>query len=68
MNVTPEVLASRIENAIDVIDRYGSTDGAHHKQWVLDQVLRELMSAEEYREFVDRRQRGADDWETGIAP
>jgi hypothetical protein len=28
----------RIERAMDLIMRYGGTDGAHHKQWVLNKV------------------------------
>lgn len=32
----------RIENAIEMIVDMGQYDGSHHKQWVLDQVLRIL--------------------------
>lgn len=32
----------RIEKALKLIGRYGSIDGLHHKQWVLDQVVRIL--------------------------
>ncbi|MBA3050500.1 MAG: hypothetical protein KKE42_10950 [Alphaproteobacteria bacterium] len=35
--------ADRIEAALDVIGRYGQTDGAHHKAWVLDQAVRLLL-------------------------
>ena len=33
----------RIEAALGVIGQYGQTDGAHHKDWVLDQVVRLLL-------------------------
>lgn len=32
----------RIEKALQLIDCYGDIDGGHHKQWVLDQVVRAL--------------------------
>lgn len=32
----------RIDRAIDVAVRYGGFDGAHHKAWVIDQMVREL--------------------------
>jgi hypothetical protein len=31
------------ELAMEFISRYGYIDGAHHKQWVLDQVARVLL-------------------------
>lgn len=33
------------EQALRIIERFGHADGAHHKQWVLDQVARVLLSA-----------------------
>jgi hypothetical protein len=41
----------RFSKAVDLILRYGSVDGAHHKQWVLDQVLRILLE-DNYEEAV----------------
>lgn len=35
--MTPE---ERLAGALEVISKYGYIDGAHHKQWVLDQVVR----------------------------
>lgn len=35
-------LQNRIARAWDIVDHYGGIDGAHHKQWVLDQVVRAL--------------------------
>lgn len=32
----------RIQKAIDLATRYGQTDGAHHKAWVIDQMVRAL--------------------------
>jgi hypothetical protein len=33
---------ARIDHAVQLISKHGDTDGAHHKQWVLNQVMREL--------------------------
>ncbi len=35
-------LSARIEKALNVAYRYGTTDGGHHKMWVIDQMVREL--------------------------
>jgi len=32
----------RIEKAIELGFQYGSTDGGHHKMWVIDQMIRIL--------------------------
>ena len=47
--------------ALRLIGEYGWTQGAHHKQWVIDQVLR-LLAGAEYERIA------ADDWDRGIAP
>lgn len=33
----------QMKNAMDVITSYGNIDGAHHKDWVIDQVARHLL-------------------------
>ena len=53
----------QVDKAVTLIFRYGMIDGAHHKQWVLDQVLRLLRSDRYDLEIEDY-----DDWDTGIAP
>ena len=52
------------ERAAALIVRYGSVDGAHHKQWVLDQLLR-ILSGIAYNEM---RTLLGDGWSEGIAP
>lgn len=34
--------ADRIQKALDIAVRYGGNDGAHHKDWVIDQMVRAL--------------------------
>ncbi len=37
-----ELDRKRIQAALDLIEGYGGIDGAHHKMWVIDQVVRVL--------------------------
>ena len=57
---------------IDIIYQYGGTDGEHHKQWVIDQIVR-LINGENYTGWVANYEFGEDGpntykWEKGIAP
>lgn len=54
----------RIRRALEVIAACGGTDGGHHKQWVLDQVVRAL-TADEYQVWVAAFE---GTWDVGIAP
>ena len=61
-----------IKKALDLIVRYGGIDGAHHKDWVLDQVAR-VLAGDGYNEMVRRAKIGQDgpethEWNEGIAP
>ena len=64
----------RIGRALDFIWEYGGFDGAHHKQWALDQVVRILTGGgEAYEKWVADHNDGPDgpntyEWDTGIAP
>ena len=51
------------DKALQALREYGWIDGAHHKQWVLDQVLRRL-AGEDYENIVQT----IDGWNTGVAP
>lgn len=62
----------RIESALDVLTRYGQTDGAHHKTWVIDQAVRAL-TGDGYAEHIRKACDGEDGpdtygWDVGIAP
>jgi hypothetical protein len=70
----------RIEVALDIAWKYGQTDGAHHKMWVIDQMVRILcgdsMTYQMLIGFYEQPVpvgKGEDDyyqndWDTGIAP
>lgn len=61
-------LESDINDAVDLILEMGSIDGADHKQWVLDQVLRILLR-DNYDDTIERDElENESEWETGVAP
>jgi len=62
----------RIQAAIAVAHSYAQTDGAHHKAWVIDQMVRSLVG-DDYPVFVRDYCKGEDgpntyEWDEGIAP
>jgi len=69
-----ETLDYRIEAALAIIQCYGCDDGPHNKQWVLDQVVRQLVSSpEDYKQWVAETKAGEDgpdtyEWDEGVAP
>lgn len=72
---------TRIGNALRIASEDSQTDGAHHKAWAIDQMVRALLGqrpgydepTEEYRAWVREYCRGEDgpdtyEWDEGIAP
>lgn len=62
----------KIEKALTVALQYGGIDGAHHKAWVIDQMVRAL-TGDGYENWVKFAKEGEDgpetySWDTGIAP
>ena len=67
---TPE--QKSIDNALTLALNYGAIDGGHHKQWVIDQMVRAL-AGNEYKQWVKDHNNGDDgpdtyEWDEGIAP
>lgn len=61
-----------IERALGLASMFGTTDGADHKAWVIDQMVRAL-AGEGYEEFVRKVKDGEDgpdtyEWNEGVAP
>ena len=70
--VQPIGNAERIDKAIQISLDYGQIDGAHHKQWVIDQVLR-MLAGQTYATIIEEYRNGIDgpdtyEWDEGIAP
>lgn len=64
-------LNDRISKALDLAEA-GSFDGAHHKMWVIDQMVRAL-TGPNYDKWVEDFCAGEDgpetyEWDEGIAP
>ena len=56
------------ERALAVAFQYAGIDGAHHKDWCIDQMVRILAGAG-YDEFVEMySDDGEYEWDEGIAP
>jgi len=55
--------------AVAFIEEWGDIDGAHHKQWLLDQVLQALLG-DEYLAWLAETNKDPSDfvWDEGIAP
>lgn len=62
----------KIEKVLDLIFEYGQIDGAHHKMWVIDQIVR-ILTGDKYKEWVkayiyDEETGDSYSWDKGIAP
>lgn len=62
----------RADRAIELAVRYGGIDGAHHKAWVIDQMVRSL-AGDRYADVVRDAKAGNDGpetytWDEGAAP
>ena len=62
----------RIEKALHTALNYKGFDGAHHKDWCIDKMIRDLTGSK-YEEFIKKYKEGNDGPETyeydpGIAP
>lgn len=66
------VTDSTKEEIKDLLLRLGGVDGEHHKQWIIDQVLR-MVTGEKYEAIITQWNHGEDgedtyQWNNGIAP
>ncbi len=62
----------RINKTLEIAFQYGQIDGAHHKTWVIDQMVRSL-TGEQYKEWVRKYKYDEEtgdyySWDKGIAP
>lgn len=71
----PSVAQARLDWIMHLVSIHGSTDGAHHKQWVIDQVARIALGAPVA--YMDgfavvgtcaAYEQWAEDWDPGVAP
>ena len=63
----------KIKEALDIAFQYSQIDGAHHKAWSIDQMVRALCG-DNYEEWVYNYEHDEEtgerdwNWDTGIAP
>lgn len=68
--VAQDDAGERAAKALALIFAFSQTDGAHHKDWVMDQVVR-VLTGEHYDEFVESFENHDGEhytWDAGIAP
>lgn len=61
-----------IQAALELAVNYGGIDGGHHKNWVIDQMVRAL-AGDKYEQLVAEACEGEDgpdtySWDIGIGP
>jgi hypothetical protein len=72
-NITIE--CSKCKDVLDLIREHGGIDGGHHKQWLLDRILRAILGGK-YGDWVhdynfeetDGDGNPGFEWDTGVAP
>lgn len=72
ISVDPVITRASVLDALYIVYQYSQIDGAHHKAWCLDQVVRALTGSA-YEDFVAWTKDGEDGpetygWDEGIAP
>jgi hypothetical protein len=53
--------------ALIIAQQWAYIDGAHHKQWVIDQMVRAITGAG-YDKWVWQYEAQYGDWDEGVAP
>ncbi len=65
--------AEKIKAALDIAMQSGGVDGAHHKAWVIDQMVR-ILAGDGYETWVEEHNHPGDapgdeyEWDVGISP
>lgn len=67
-----ETIRESVSEALRIAHGFGGTDGAHHKDWVIDQMVRAL-TGDAYETWVENFNAGeygpnTYEWPQGIAP
>lgn len=66
---TRDELVERLMKVAEIIYECGGIDGNHHKQWVLDRVLRAALDEQGYLHWVAMYEDdGEHIWDVGVAP
>ena len=60
------------QQVLDLIFEYGGINGSHHKQWLLNEIVK-VITEDEYKNWTAYFENGEDgpktyEWDIGIAP
>lgn len=56
----------RIKKAIKLAVKYSHIDGSHHKDWIIDQMIR-ILAEDKYEKIINEFDNGYG-WNDGIPP
>lgn len=56
-----------IGEAVALAEQWAHVDGGHHKQWLIDQMVRALAGVD-YADWVAAYEADGGEWDVGIAP
>jgi len=62
------------EKILNTIERYGMISGSHHKQWILNEILKTTLGdkydewVKEFNSYKDENNEMYDNWDVGVAP
>jgi 3-methyladenine DNA glycosylase AlkC len=59
--------SKRIKEAVNMAANFADIDGGHHKDWVIDQMVR-LLLGDGYAAFIAEFEEDGNQWPEGIAP
>jgi len=64
-----KLLSKKNSHILYLIERYSNINGAHHKQWLIDQIVR-VITKNNYKTWVEEYNSDPDynNWDEGIAP
>ncbi len=62
----------KVRDVQDLITEWAGIDGSHHKQWLIDEIIR-VITGDGYDQWVSAYNNGEDgpntyEWDKGIAP
>lgn len=67
LSAAVRTVESGITNALAAAWEYGGVDGAHHKQWVIAEMVKRLTGSD-YDDWVENLCGDEFEWDEGVAP
>lgn len=68
-----EAILKPQEEILELIQQYGGIAGEHHKQWLLNEIVKVFLGEDGYMQWVAKQENGIHgpatfEWDRGIAP